>query len=115
MQLKSKQLVGLLIVVYVKRSLLSKISNVQSDAQGTGIMGVMVSNSCRGEAVDIMIRATRVELLCDSSCTTLQSALSTRTWLLMTTPLPDGIRSQMSLNMWCADSCCRTTKQFFVA
>jgi hypothetical protein len=32
----------MLIIVYIKKSLLPHVANVQTDAQGTGIMGMMV-------------------------------------------------------------------------
>jgi hypothetical protein len=41
-QLKSKQLVGMLLMVYVRADLLPAIRDVQADAQGTGILGMMV-------------------------------------------------------------------------
>lgn len=42
MQLKTKILVGMLVMVFVKKSLLPHVSELDSAAQGTGIMGVMV-------------------------------------------------------------------------
>eukprot|EP00048_Salpingoeca_helianthica_P022785 m.20360 g.20360 ORF g.20360 m.20360 type:complete len:907 (+) comp7810_c0_seq1:39-2759(+) len=40
-KLKSKQLVGMLLMVYVRAELLPFIKDVQADAQGTGILGMM--------------------------------------------------------------------------
>ena len=42
MQLKSKQLVGMLLMVYVRAELMGLVRDVQADAQGTGILGMMV-------------------------------------------------------------------------
>jgi hypothetical protein len=41
-QLKSRQLGGMLMVVYVQEALLPRIADVRTEAQGTGILGVMV-------------------------------------------------------------------------